>query len=168
MSDMLTPVESFSAVIDGTRETFTPGLTRVAADHEIVAGSPHRWRPVADAEGRPVRSVIREAVAIPATTRATKSAPTAEPQYLNTLEDELKIRAEWVAELEADGRRDATRANRAPDAERAFWTGVERMLTPSVTAEQARAQTIHSDGLASIDAAQSAVLRGEREANDSN
>ena len=170
MSEMLTPIEEFSAVIEGVRERFVPGLSRVAADHEVVAGSAHRWKPVTTAKGDPLRNRVREATTAPTAGRASSD----EPDYGGmSLGEELAIRAGWVAEVEARGR-DAEaarqRSNRAgPErAEQAFWHGVERLLEPiGLSAEQRNAQAVHDDGERALHAAQSAVLRAEREQTDS-
>jgi hypothetical protein len=121
---MLVAAESFTTRYDGEVVRLVAGRDRVGAEHEIARRHPGKFRPVLSAPGRASRS---------------RSAPRDDRPEM-PLDEELRIRREWIEEIEARADRRRHRQHEAADPHAAFWRGVERMLgiPTSETAERFR------------------------------
>jgi hypothetical protein len=150
---MVTCVESFSATYDGERVRLVAGRDRVGAEHELVRRFPAKFGKTAM---RSSRSHSRGADA------------KAEPAHLIPLEEELRRRSAWLAEIERRAQRRASRRRRSADPERAFWDGVERLLgEPALNPKTRREQAVYDTALSQMQSSDSASWRREREAVES-
>jgi hypothetical protein len=161
-NSMLVATKDFECEYDGKRVELKAGFDRVGGDHELAARFPQNFRPVERGQSGE-RSVVvhrmMDGASLRHPARTTQGAnsrelPTPSERLTMTLEQELRIRREALAELD---RRERERA--APDAAKTSWEDVARLMG---TAQQETQDKADMDLYDALDGARAESLEQER------
>jgi hypothetical protein len=145
---------------DGKVISLKAGLDRVGGDHELYERFPAHFKPVERGQhgqrcGVEHRMVDGASLRYPARTSQRASSRELPTPARMTLEQELRVRREALAELDRHAREHA-----APDAADTFWQGVSQLLG---TAQQEIEDKAAMELYDALDGARVESLEQERE-----